>query len=94
MNDLLPYLTPKVKQNIKEAFDSGRLHFIEKNGNTIGFHTWEIKDNKIVIYNLWIDKKYRDKNNLLFLRDYFRKKYPLFKFIWRNRKKGKLVEYD
>ncbi len=91
MTDLLQYLTPKVKQNIQEAISDHRIHYLERDGKTIGFHTWEEKGDKIFINNLWIEEQYRNKNNLLSLRKYFRDMYSGKVHYWRNRKRG---EYE
>ncbi len=94
MKNLLPYLTEDVKKSIREAIDENHIHFLEKDREIIGFHTWEDEGNRIFINNLWIEKEHRNNNNLLSLRKYFREKYPSGKsFYWRNRKKREEVLY-
>ena len=86
---LAQLLNDEVKQNIREAIKDNRIHWLEKNGKTIGFHTWEDEGDRIFINNMWIKEEYRDKDNLLNLRKYFRQMYPSGKsFYWNKRKTG------
>ena len=89
----MQFLTDEVKQNIQKAIQNNKIHFIERNGQTIGFHTWEEKGDKIFINNLWIEKAYRNKDNLLSLRKYFRNMYLGKIHYWRNRKSKRMVSY-
>ncbi len=86
-------LTDKVKDNIRIAVQENRIHWINKGNKTIGFHTWEEHNGKILINNLWIEEKYRNKDNLLNLRKLFRTIYPKTKFYWKSRKRKRMVEY-
>ena len=73
-------LNKETLQDIKECADKGWFEWIKHNGNEIGFFTWwltEIEDKQyIYIGNLMIEDKYRNKKNLLYLRKFFKQKYP------------------
>ena len=73
-------LDNKSLQDIKEYANKGWFEWIKHNGNEIGFFTWWLTeiDGKQYIYigNLMIEDKYRNKKNLLYLRKFFKQKYP------------------
>ena len=85
-----------LRAELKESLDKGNFSFIfnPKSGQDIGFFTWLImkKGNLPCIYvnNMCVLKEFRNKDNLLFLRHFFREKYPHMEFTyWKNEKKDK-----
>lgn len=80
----------QLKQELKEAIEDNKFDFIRKDGREIGFLTWIIPNNvDLVIYinNLYIEDGFRNRTNLLFLRKYFKEKYPTCKmFYWHKNK--------
>lgn len=83
-----------IKQDIIECIEGGRFQFIIKDNRRIGFMTWHeiLKNRKLHLFinNMIVFKEYRNKNNLLNIRQFFKEKYPNRNWaFWRNRKKDR-----
>lgn len=67
-------------ESIADAVVDGNIKAIMRYGLPIGFFSWieKKKDGKLFIFinNMLIKRKFRNKTNLLFLRKFFRYKYP------------------
>ena len=87
---LSEFLDEEVKQDLREAYQDNKFSFI----GDVGFFTWsEIEKNgKLHIYisNMWIDEMQRNKTSLLYLRKFFRDKYPDAEFFYYHREKDKV----
>lgn len=89
LTDLLK--NEETQRDIKSAIEDNRFLVLKKDNNEIGFFIYEYDNEKVWIGDMWIDETYRG-TNLLFLRKYFRDKFPnIHKFNWRNRKRGRQV---
>ena len=92
INRLLEY-DKNTEGEIITAINEGKFKPIFRNNEWVGFLCWrEIwKDGKLHIYinNLYIDEQYRTKENILNLRDFFRKKYRgNIRFAyWKNKRR-------
>lgn len=87
----------QLKEELQEAVREHRFSFIKKNGIDIGFFTWIIPNSvDLVIYinNLYIEEPFRNRFNLLFLRRYFKNKYPnCSMFYWHKYKTQSYVYF-
>ena len=90
----------EIKENhddlIKEfdkALNDGRVHFIHKDGNEIGFLTYEqrFKDGKVklLINKCLIYKKFREQFSLIGLREYFRQMFSV-DFCWKSKRRNRM----
>jgi hypothetical protein len=91
-------LDEEILANIEECIEKEHFRYITIDGKEVGFFTWvEMWDwRKMKLYiwinNLFILKEYRRMNNLLFLRRFFRKMYPIIhRFYWYRKKRGRYV---
>jgi hypothetical protein len=91
-------LIAEVKEQIAKAVEGNLFNFvINKNNHIIGFYTIQEKKEgvgfKVFINNLYIFKRYRDKGNLLYLRNLIKQKYGSVRCAyWRSRKKQKIFD--
>jgi hypothetical protein len=87
---LSPFEIIEVEHQVKEAIERGRFKTIIRNGKMIGFFTWSVGEKGVFINNMFILKEFRNKGNLLYLRELFKNKmFPNCKcFYWKNRKSG------
>jgi hypothetical protein len=83
----------KIHTSIANALCENRFSYLyNASGNKIGFYTWCDNQGKILINNLLIYRQYRNRINLLQMRNYFRNKYPNAEiFYWKNRKTGEII---
>lgn len=78
---------------LERAVSLKRYLFLnDEDGIASGFLTWNIDSNKIWVNNLTIFPAKRGKVNLIFLRKFFRDKYPGYKFGWHNDRHIRLIE--
>jgi hypothetical protein len=85
-----------VKKDIYECIEKGWFQFIVKDNRRIGFITWhEVwKDRKLHIFvnNMIVFKEFRNRNNLLNIRRFFKDRYPERCWaFWHSRKKKKFI---
>lgn len=79
----------KIHTSLANAITECRFEYlVNSSGIRIGFFTWCDKGDKILLNNLFIYSQYRDRRNLLQLRDYMRNKFKVSLFYWKNRKHG------
>lgn len=75
-----------------KALEENRIYWIPKDGKTIGFCTYEKRDNRVLINKCVIYKQFRDRFSLISLCNYFR---SLFKdvdyFYWINKRRGNRI---
>lgn len=85
-----------VYNSISDSIDAGQFEFIVKDGNNIGFYSWEIwKPNNIFINNLFIYRNHRGVFNIISLRKIFRSRYSeIGAFHWKSRKRNKPVKFN
>ncbi len=93
-DDITKREAENMKDWLREAIELGYFKILVKDGKMIGFFTWTLQKEgegfSVLIQNMVIFKGCESKENLAFLRDYFRKIYPeAKKFYWKNRKKDK-----
>ena len=87
---LNPFEIIEVERQIKEAIEKERFKAVIKDRKVIGFFTWSVGEKGVFINNMFILKEFRNKGNLLYLRELFKNKmFPNCKcFYWKNRKSG------
>jgi hypothetical protein len=76
----------KIRLSLQEAVQTDTLRFIYRDNIPVGFYSWKVYSKGIFINNLFILKGYRNRDNLLYLRNWFREKMVNGKFYWKNRK--------
>ena len=82
-------LYPDSWETLEKAVRLKYYKFLDdKNGVCSGFLTWNIDGGKIWVNNLTIFPPKRGQVDLFYLRNFFREKYPGFKFGWHNDKKN------
>ena len=78
----------EVRDEINEAIADGHFYIVERKGKEIGFFTYfEIKG-KVFINNCVIFKRYRDRNNFISIRRFFREKYPDQPLYWMSKRRN------
>jgi len=80
----------EVATEIDEAIAEKHFHIVRKDSKVIGFFTLFFKDNKLFINNCIIYQQFRDKNNLLYMRKYFRENFKDWRFFWESKKNNKM----
>jgi hypothetical protein len=78
----------KVSQDLDRAMQKGKIYWIQKDNKTIGFATYREKANRLLMEYCFIYKAFRNKANLLSLRQFFRRIHT--NFVWRSRRRNRV----
>jgi len=77
----------EVARQIEQALRDNTFVFIERDGHPIGFFTYFMRDDKVLVNNCYIFKEYREKSNLLRSRHKIRRLGKPFYFTNGKRKR-------
>lgn len=78
----------RVSHDIDRAIQEGKVYWIEKDSKTIGFATYREKADRLLMEYCFIYKAFRDKANLLSLRQFFRSIHT--NFVWHSRRRNRV----
>lgn len=79
-----------VIESMAEAVRKNNFLYEIYNNEIIKFVTWYPTGDKILVNNLWIDPRHRNKDSLWIIRNNLRSLYK--SAFWFNRKKNKMIE--
>jgi hypothetical protein len=95
IDEALQYIPIKKQEEVLSQIDraiaEGRFKEIQKDGFVIGFFTFKPKEDSIFINNCVICEKYRNRENLLYLRQFFRQMFNGCTFYWKSKKRGRMA---